>query len=299
MFRKVLRRSLVTISILFIIFLLFIHFVAPHLIIYRPDRRSAEHHENNLPLPEMAKAMWVDGYHVQLSGTLFSPTEPAKGIVIFVHGIGSKKESFYDTANAYAKLGYHAFTFDQRAHGESEGAYITYGYYEKKDLIAIVDYLEGLYPDLDIGIWGSSLGGAVALQALAIEQRLKFGVISSTFADLGEVVHAYQRRYLKGISLGPFTDHTLQRAGRIASFPPEKIRPEVAARAITQPVLYIHGTTDRRISIEQGRRIFAQLASTDKTFVPVENAGHLDVFKVGGDRLSEQVVDWIAQRISQ
>jgi predicted alpha/beta-fold hydrolase len=91
-----------------------------------------------------------------------SQQDSTKGIIILVHGIGACKEHFLGLSASLAEKGIATFLFDGRAHGESEGNYCTYGFQEKYDISAIVDYLQEENPNTPIGIWGNSLGGTTA-----------------------------------------------------------------------------------------------------------------------------------------
>ena len=272
-----------------------LHVVAPRLIVQRPER----------PVPAVDWRGWAyesvevpgAGGIIQ-RGYLVVPRAgvPVRGVLLFIHGIGSGKEAFVDSARDYARAGFAALIYDQRGHGASGGTYITYGFHERHDVGHWVDFLKTRFPGVPIGVWGNSLGGAVALQALSVEPRLAFGVVSSTFAELHQVVHDYQTRYLRGVSLGFLTDYALHRAGRIGGFDPRDVRPAEAARRVHQPLLLIHGTDDRRIALDHAERIFANVAAADKTFVRVPGGGHLDTFRVGGDELAKRVLRWLRER---
>ena len=96
-----------------------------------------------------------------------------KATLILVHGIRSNKEAYLALSKRLADSGYNSVIIDLRAHGESDGKYCTYGFYEKDDLKLFVDTIckiSGL--NKNIGIWGQSLGGAIGLQTLAIDKRI-------------------------------------------------------------------------------------------------------------------------------
>ena len=64
-----------------------------------------------------------------------------------------------------------------RGHGESRGTYCTFGYKEKYDIVSVIDEIMlDKRLSKNIGIWGQSLGGAIALQTMAIDKRIKYGV---------------------------------------------------------------------------------------------------------------------------
>ncbi|MEM9928246.1 MAG: alpha/beta fold hydrolase, partial [Bacteroidota bacterium] len=171
-------------------------------------------------------------------------TETAKANLILLHGVGSCKEVYLPWVTELVSMGYNVMLWDQRAHGKSGGKYLTYGYYEKEDVRLAVDWLSARAPGLPTGIYGNSMGGAVALQSLAQDERLRFGLIESTFTDLAAVTHAYSRR-LSGFPVPAwFSNYVLQQAGKIAKFKPFQVQPILAVAQVQQPILHIHGDAD-------------------------------------------------------
>ena len=89
----------------------------------------------------------------ELRGYLFKPVaEKPKAILILIHGIGGAKEHFFPLASRLKDEGIASIAIDNRAHGESDGKYVTYGYFEKHDVEQIVTYLKKEYPHTPIGI---------------------------------------------------------------------------------------------------------------------------------------------------
>ena len=78
-------------------------------------------------------------------------------------------------------LGYESILYDSRAHGQSEGIYCTYGFYEKKDVHRIVQRVRTDYGNIKIGLWGKSMGGAVSIQSMAQNSMIDFAIIESAF----------------------------------------------------------------------------------------------------------------------
>lgn len=203
--------------------------------------------------------------------------------LIMLHGVGSCKEVYLEYAAELVSIGYNVILWDQRAHGKSGGEYLTYGYHEKYDVYRAIDWLEARSPGLPTGIYGNSMGGAVAIQSLAGNPGLRFALIESTFTDLPAVANAYGRR-LSGLPLPRFlSDYVLYRAGKIAGFEPFTVRPVEAARRVTQPLLHIHGDADANININHAHALYEAYASTDKTLYVVENGDHADLWEKGGE----------------
>ena len=199
------------------------------------------------------------------------------GTVAVLHGIASCKEAMLPKAKMFARAGFNCIVFDMRAHGESGGTYCTFGYYEKRDLSRYIDSALARFGTSvgPMAVFGSSLGAAVALQAMEVDPRICCGVVESPFATLREVVFDYMRR-MSGIPLRSISDGALARAGEIARFPVDSIRPEESARRITQPVMVVHGLLDEHISSDYGKRVYQNLGSHEKEWVPVEQGSHFN-----------------------
>lgn len=224
---------------------------------------------------------------------IHSNKKPVSGTIIILHGIGDSKESQVNLAQILADSGFNAVVFDLRAHGRSGGSYCTYGYYEKKDVSRYVDEILSRYPECGpIGIMGHSLGGAVAIQSLAYDKRIKCGAISSTFANLREIVYDYMVR-MSHVPLHFISNMALNNSEKIARFPVDTINPEDYAEKIDQPVLLMHGTADKNISIEYGRRIFKRLSSGKKQWHEVKGAGHNDIIETEGKEYYNRVIGYL------
>lgn len=233
----------------------------------------------------------LKGYYIQ------SKMLETKGIMMLIHGIGGCKEHFLNLAGNLASQGINSVLFDGRAHGESGGNYCTYGFYEKQDIAAIVDELKKRNPELPIGIWGNSLGGAIAIQALELDKRIEFGIIESTFAELDQIVYDYQQKMSKGFGFRFLSDAALQEAGNIANFHPDKVKPIISVTKITQPMFIAHGDSDENISFKYGKQLYENLASAEKEFVLVEGAGHFDVYTKGGKDYEKKLMNFIRKQL--
>lgn len=296
-----------TISRIFVLVIMlglfFIHFYVPRIIteiknpIFRIKNSTSQHSiplfDNEISNGKYLRFKSFDNIELSCFIT-YSGLEHAKGTIILLHGIRSRKEQFIELSKQLSALGYNAVALDSRAHGQSEGTHCTFGAHEKKDISALITVLrkeENI--SNNIGLWGQSLGGAIALQAMGNDPRIKFGIIESTFSDFRTITNDYFR-YALGFNIRPFTNYLVNRAGKIANFPPNDASPEEYCKRITQPILIVHGNNDQRISIEYAKKNFKRIPSNKKEFIEIDKANHSDVWRIGGEKYFNRVLKFIS-----
>lgn len=217
---------------------------------------------------------------IELDSFFVPASIPASANLIILHGVGSCKETYLPLAKELCGMGYNLFMVDQRAHGKSGGKYLTYGFREKEDVSKMVDWLDEKSSSLPTGIYGNSMGGAVALQSLDHDHRLVFGLIESTFTDLPTVTRAYARR-LSFQGVPDFVlNYIIRRAGQLAAFDPWSVRPVDAVARLHQPMFFIHGDADSRIKYQHGEQLYAACSSPDKQLYLVRGGDHADLWEV-------------------
>lgn len=297
------RLKLLPVFLILIIAFVFIHFYLPRFItevdnpllnLARGHYEAKEYFGDDADYNGKMLSIPVNNEQITISAYLtLAKTDSAKGTIILLHGIRSRKEHFVPVTKMLAENGYNAVAVDLRAHGSSTGQYCTFGVKEKHDIQAIIDFLEKEEKiQGNMGVWGQSLGAAIALQTMAIDDRIHFGIIESTFSEFRITVHDYFKFHL-GFEIPPFTDYLINRAGKISDFDPEEAVPKKYCQKIQQRVLVVHGDKDQRINIKYGKENFDNIKCEQKQFLTIENAAHLDVWKVGGNTYFRQVLDFI------
>jgi dipeptidyl aminopeptidase/acylaminoacyl peptidase len=298
--RKGIKNIKRTFLILFVVGLLLTHFFIPRLIaeIRNPvvgliKRNPNVSHkltgnENSETKRKIISINSFDGIKLSASIT-YSKLDSVKGTIILLHGIRSNKSQFLDLSNFLSENGYNTVAMDLRAHGESEGQFCSFGVNEKKDVQKLIDHLSQNENMTHIGIWGQSLGGAISLQALGFDERLKFGIVESAFTDFHTIVNDYFDLHA-GFSFAPFSNYLVNRTGSIAEFDPYDASPIKYCERIVQPILIVHGNEDERIHIKYGRENFSKIQSEDKEFIEIDNANHNNVWKVGGKEYFDKIL---------
>lgn len=284
---------------------LFLHFYAPRAIIEIKNPLSEfvrEAPRKSTFLNEKSDSVLIKKIHFKTIDNLtlcaylvFAKNQNAKGTIVLLHGIRSSKEHYKLLCKRLANDGYNTVALDSRAHGESEGDFCTFGANEKNDVTSLIDYIKQ-HENIgtNIGIWGQSLGAAIALQTMAIDKRISFGVIESTFSDLRTITHDYFKYNLQ-FEIPFLTNYLIYRAGKIADFEPNNVCPKKSCELIEQPILFVHGSADDRIDIKYGRENFAHVKSANKSFLEIKGADHLNVWKIGGEEYFRKVMSFINQ----
>ena len=293
--RRIYKIGLVLIVLIIAALAFVVHNVLPYALL-QPQRVTTTNYletenQNYTALQLVTKdSVTLKGYHVK------SNKDTVYGSIVLIHGIGGCKEHFTELAIDLANSGYDSWLFDNRAHGESGGEYSTYGYHEKNDISLIIDTIKENQPTSKIGIWGNSLGGAIALQAIEKDKRIAFGIIESTFTDLNQIVYDYQKRFSYGIGLEWICDIALNKASKIGAFNSEDVKPIESVKNISCPVLIAHGNADGNIKFEYGKQLYTNLASKDKVFVEVDNADHYNMYDAGGEEYSTKLFNFLKRQ---
>jgi pimeloyl-ACP methyl ester carboxylesterase len=239
-------------------------------------------HVSTRPTPAGCVDRTFDGVRARLAGWVCT-TESAssKPTIVYLHGIADNRDSSTGVIDRFQQRGFSVIVYDSRGHGRSEGDRCTYGFFEKQDLVRVLDQA-----GVDSAILiGHSLGAAVALQAAATDTRIKAVVAASTFADLRSIA-AERAPFVFTPSL---IDAALKRAEQDAQFVVDQTSPLLAAAVIKIPVFIIHGALDHGTRPAHSERVFAALRGPKKLLI-VSNAGHNDVLK---DEAWETIERWI------
>lgn len=209
---------------------------------------------------------------VRLAGWL-APRPGAPGLIL-LHGYPASKADLLPLAAALAPR-FTVLLADLRYFGDSGGSVTTLGVRERGDLRRWVDGLErrGIRP---VGVFGFSLGGAVALLGAAEDPRIRAVAAYAPFADLGQLGReAYAHLWLLRHPLVEL----MRLWGRLfLGADLTRPTPAEAAGRLTVPVLLVHSRQDEQISFTHAERLQAALAANPAArfeFVADGRHGHL------------------------
>jgi len=179
---------------------------------------------------------------VRLAGWFIpSQREDAKTVVL-LHGYPADKGDILPVL-AFLSEKYNLFLFDFRYLGESGGKYSTAGAKERDDFLAAVRFLKSRGID-EVGVWGFSLGGAVALMTAADHPGIKAVISESSYARLDLMTRELYRIPLLNYPLAELTGLW---AKLFLGINVRDISPARSAEKLNIPVFIIHSKNDNVI----------------------------------------------------
>ncbi len=280
-------------------------FVIGPIMMLSPRRRGADFYRNKgLPISPAQLGLPFDSFSFTASdhytglSAWFIPAEIPTATIIYLHGVGDNKMSGLLLAKIFHDNNFNVMMYDSRVHGESSGRYCTYGFHEKYDVQKAIDALkifEGQkkYHIGKIGVFGTSMGAAIALQAASIDTRISAIVSEASFATLRQITVDYQKRLLR-LPWHFLRNIAMKRSETIAQFKHREISPINAVKNIHVPVIFIHGKNDAFIKYEYSQQLF-NAANDPKELWLIDNANHNNVHDTGKEEYEDRLIRFFKQ----
>ncbi len=180
------------------------------------------------------------------------PTGEPPGCVIMVNGADSVKEEYHNWARQFVRRGLAVLTIDGPGQGEMVGVIPMDPDAWEEPMGAAVDVLvaDGKVDTGRIGIWGSSMGGFLALRAAAFERRLRAAISSGGFYDFRDYVY-----WPISTQLNVMEDLMLESLSAAREHVARNCTLDGVAERIDVPYLVIHGARDELVGIDEGRQM--------------------------------------------
>jgi alpha-beta hydrolase superfamily lysophospholipase len=270
--------------------------IGPGMLLH-PKRRTIHYyrgrthylHPRDLGLPcEELVLKTIEG--LNLSCWLVPAGEAPRGTIIYLHGVSECKIVGLPLAQRLNKRGYNVFLYDSRRHGDSQGKFCTYGFYEKIDTSTIISTLEQRPGFVlgKVGLFGASMGAAVAIQVAALDTRVRAVVAESGFATLRTIFDDYQKRMIK-LPWHYLRNMVILRSERLAHFKASLVSPMDAVREVHVPIFILHGTLDCLIRSSYSEQLYRNTGEPKELWL-IEGADHSNMAEVGGEEYYERIV---------
>lgn len=212
---------------------------------------------------------------VKLHGWLV-PGDPKMPLVLFFHGNAANISHFVAILRYFNEMGFSTFIFDYRGFGKSHGQVI-----REEDLYidsrSAVDYLisKGWQPSQMI-FYGHSMGTAVSLQ-MGLETPPAAVVLESPFTSMSDI--AWHTAPITYALIGWWAiDAEFDNLNKIGE--------------LSVPLVIFQGCQDKIVSPKMAQRLY-QHAREPKAIYFIPNAGHSNLFQVGGEKYKNAWIDLV------
>jgi fermentation-respiration switch protein FrsA (DUF1100 family) len=235
-----------------------------------PERLGMKYEELRIPVGSGADQGELYGWWVPVS-TENAPT------FLYWHGNDRNIANHLEHTQRLHNLGYNVLLVDYRGFGKSSGDKPSESkvYEDAETTWQYLLKVRGVKPQRAF-IYGHSLGGAVAID-LAVHHPEAAGLITeSTFTSMeamGELEYGY-------LPVDSLLNHRFESLKKI---PQLKI-----------PVLFIHGTWDKRVPFQMSQQLFAA-APQPKTLLLIEGGEHNNSGTIGWVEYSNAVSAFVKQ----
>ena len=203
------------------------------------------------------------------------------GNVVLLHGRKGRKEDYLFIAERLCAVGFRCVLADLPGHGDHPSPYACYGLRETEIAGLILDEAATKFSfnPKPCGLMGLSMGGAVAIQTAAKHpERWSALVVVSSFDTLETVARFQVSSYLGNALAGVLEVGSSRVYQWQTGVPLASIRSIDKASQLTMPTLIAHGSADRVIPEDCGKKLFAALPpALEKKWVEIPGADHDNV----------------------
>ena len=271
-------------------FLLFIFYVSYRLV--RPPRYVGEWTPSDLGMEyEDISLTTEDG--IRLEGWWVD--RGSDRTVVLLHGYTVSRWAFYIRRMMEYLSGedYNILTFDFRAHGRSGGRFTTFGNRELLDLKAALNWLRSEVGEGKVALVGYSMGGVVAVRALA-EGMADAGVADSPpiYADRSAA------RGLKYFANLPSFLYPLVKTFAKALVGEENVDAMRYARDVRRPLLVVVGDQDPLVRVEEAEEFVALNREVNPHVeLWVGNGAHVRIIEAEPEKYRERVLGFLRDHL--
>ena len=229
---------------------------------------------------------------LKLHATLFPAPGDSPNYVIGIHGFQSHAwNEFAPYIQFYHSIGFGMLLPDDRAHGDSEGEFITMGVKDRRDCICWAKYLvERFGPKTRILLHGVSMGGATVLSASGEKDLPEqvLGVVSDCGFTSAKESFSCQIQSMYHIPpefpVRVCQWYALHRAG----FDFREARPIDQVQHAKVPILFVQGADDIMVPEFMAHKLYEACSSPKKLLI-VDHANHAESIAVAPDQYHEAI----------
>ena len=212
--------------------------------------------------------VWIDfrsdatGRDERLHALWAASDNPKAPVLLYLHGARWNVTGSAFRIRRMQELGFSVLGVEYRGFGKSSPG-LPGEDTAAEDARAAWQWLAQQHPQRERYIFGHSLGGAIAIDLASRVDDEHGTLVEGTFTSIPELIRTFKWGWLP---VGPLVTQRFDSLGKV--------------QRIGSPLLVVHGSNDRLISPELGRKLF-EAAAGPKAFVLVEGGSHHNTNSVG------------------
>jgi len=179
-------------------------------------------------------------------------------VIMAQHGLKSNRAALLEEAEMLHDHGYGVLITSVRAHDESDGELISFGYHEMKDWEAWYQFLmqrDEIDPE-KVGILGTSMGATQAIQYASLNKDIGAVVAHSPFSSIDDTV-AVSVTAFTGLPPFPFAPMIVFWAEQELGFDSAEIDAKLWVDDISpRPIFILQAGQDTVVSVESGELLY-------------------------------------------
>lgn len=245
-----------------------------------------------------AQDIYVESHDgLKLHG-LWVPAENPKGTILLAHGYRSTMlVDFHMVYDTYHNLGMNLLLPEQRAHGKSEGKYITFGVKESKDMLRWLDFHNRTFGRLPLILSGISMGASTVMYMAdrRLPDNVRGIIVDCGFTSPKDILSSVYTR-VTHLPAGPSIWIAELYARLFAGFSlwEKDSRKTLAKNRL--PIIMIHGVDDGFVPCEMTRQGYA-VCTGPKQLLLVEGADHGLSFLCDREAYTSMVIKFLQDNI--
>lgn len=210
--------------------------------------------------------------------------------ILLFHGYrSSAAHDFSCAVEMYYKMGLNILLVEQRAHGKSEGKYITFGVNESRDVLSWCEFLNQQFKPKQIIISGISMGATTVLLSLRLPlpQNVKGVIADCGFTSPADIIAKVGKDSFK-INAKPLIPFLNLACKLIGKFSITELSTIETVKLSNLPIMLIHGEKDTFVPCEMTKATFKNCKNNCKIFLSA-NAGHGTSFLFDTESLIQEL----------
>lgn len=235
------------------------------------------------------KVKSFDGYELWTGFVQGDPEN--KHYVILSHGYTSTRYGMYKYAVIWRRLGYNCVLYENRGHGVNEPDFISFGWRESKDLMAVIeDTYERYGRDIQIGLHGESMGAGLQLMALAYSPKIDFIINDCGYSEILPVLKWKVKQAFHMPGFLPYLASVFTKLSCGYWF--QEVRPIDRLKNNEIPICFVHGTDDTFTHCWHSEKMY-EANKGYKELHLYEGADHAECVVIDTNRYQKMLSDFV------